>query len=550
MIQGKPLQSSSFEYNQWRSRFINIVLRVSCALGFGVFLISGITSSATPIELTIFTATYLTLLFVTFSSLRFAIKAGTFVIAGYLIGLYTLIQFGPWSDTLGFFITSIVFASILFDQRIDRRIFFLNLITMIAVGIMDVLGVLTITPNQLPPAGLGDWAIYCGKYIALAVPLMWAITLLKQDFGSLAEKFSLTINSLSKEQVDLKQRVEERSSSLIKKTEQLKATSYIARQTAEVENISLLLETVVNLVTDQFGYYHTGIFLVNETGEHAVLQAASSEGGKQMIKKGHSLPLSGENIIGYVITHKVPRIALNSGADAVRFDNPDLPDTRSEIALPLIIRNRTIGVLDIQSEQPEAFTLEDIDVLQTLSDQITMSIENTRLLDETQATLKQLETVTAVQTHEAWRQRTQKQSLAFTYTPLGLRAEPFPEEDENALTVPISLRGQKIGAISILRKDNESWNRVDRELINEVIYQASLAIENIRLLENTSQRAQQERTVSELAARFSQSLDIDGLLQTAARELGQVPEVSEVSIFIGQIPEQALQRRRPKRATG
>ncbi len=126
--------------------------------------------------------------------------------------------------------------------------------------------------------------------------------------------------------------------------------------------------------------------------------------------------------MGYVALQKKPRIANDVGADAVFFNNPELPMTRSELVLPLLIRERVLGVLDIQSDQPRAFSVDDIDVLQTLADQIAVAIENARLLDESQAALQQLEALTGMRTREAWRQKLQGRGRAFTYTPLGMRA--------------------------------------------------------------------------------------------------------------------------------
>jgi nitrate/nitrite-specific signal transduction histidine kinase len=108
----------------------------------------------------------------------------------------------------------------------------------------------------------------------------------------------------------LEQRVEERTAGLTRKTEQLRATSYIARKTAEVQDLGSLLNTVAKLVTDQFGFYHTGIFLMNETSDHVVLQAASSEGGQRMIERGHALAVGTQGIVGYVAAQKRPRLAL------------------------------------------------------------------------------------------------------------------------------------------------------------------------------------------------------------------------------------------------
>jgi GAF domain-containing protein len=184
--------------------------------------------------------------------------------------------------------------------------------------------------------------------------------------------------------------------------------------------------------------------------------------------------------------------------------------------------------------------MDDIDVLQTLSDQIAIAIENARLLDETQAAIMQLEALTSIRTQEAWMQKLREQGRAFTYTPLGLRAEkpPQSQSNNNAIRAPIVLRGRKIGNISLARKGEGKWSRLDERLLEEVANQVGLAVDNIRLLEEATLRARQEQTVGKLAARFSQSLDLDTLLQTAARELGQLPDVSEVSVFIGQANEQ------------
>jgi GAF domain-containing protein len=224
--------------------------------------------------------------------------------------------------------------------------------------------------------------------------------------------------------------------------------------------------------------------------------------------------------------------------------------TRSEVALPLLIGNKVLGVLDIQSDQPQAFRTDDIDVLQTLADQVAVAIENTRRIDEARAALMQIETLAAVRTREAWNQRLQDGGLAYTYTPLGLRSGGNTEESDLDVKIPITLRGQRIGSLSLTRKDGTLWNETDKDMISEVAYQTGLAIESVRLVEEATQRAKQEQTVGELATRFSQTMDIDNLLQIAARELGQVADVAEVSVYIGNMPEQAPQKRPAKRSTG
>jgi GAF domain-containing protein len=369
-----------------------------------------------------------------------------------------------------------------------------------------------------------------------------------RELAELAVDFNAMTANLSSLITDLERRVSERTEDITKKTEQLRAASYIARQTAEIQDLSLLLNLVVKLVSDQFGFYHAGVFLLNEAGDEVKLQASSSPGGRRMIEQGHAVKIGTSGIIGYVASQKKPRIALDVGTDAVLFNNPDLPMTRSQIALPLLVRGKLLGVLDIQSDKASAFAFDDMDVLETLADQVAVAIDNARLLDESQAAFLQLEALTAVRTREAWNQKLGKRQRVFTYTPLGLRAERPSEPEENTVEIPISLRGQKIGTISLARKSNVRWNKLDEDLMTEVATQAGLAVDNIRLLEEATERAKQEQIVGELAFRFSQALDIDSLLQTAAREFGQLPGVEETTVYIGEMsnPADASVNRRSK----
>ena len=415
----------------------------------------------------------------------------------------------------------------------QEREYFVRLITIFlsTLPFLIIAGIISANYLAKPIVGLRDAAEKISKgdfsYRITKIPSTRELADLAIDFNAMTANLSDLIN-------DLEQRVVERTSDLERKTDQLRAASFIARQTAEVHDLASLLDIVVRLVSDRFGFYHTGIYLINEAGDEAVLQAASSEGGLRMIESGHSISIGTLGIVGYALSQKRHRIVFDVGADAILFNNPDLPMTRSEAALPLIVRNKVLGVLDFHSDKPQAFTPEDIDILQTLADQVAVAIENARLLDESQAAVMQLETLTADRTREAWGQELNRKGRVFTYTPLGLRAEKIPLNDDNAINTAITLRGHKIGNISISRKENAEWNKTDEDFIMEVANQIGLAIDNIRLLEDATQRAKQEQTVGKLAARFGQSLDIDNLLQTAARELGQLPEVEEATVFISE----------------
>jgi len=509
-----------FSYQQWRERFLRVVLQGSCILGF-VAIALYLFSPSTPLYKVLALGTYGILVLVTlFGNLSYRIRAGVFLFLLFFAAFSSLFDHGI-ADASLLFLGFIVMTGLLFSPR---------------AGIYLIIGitVLIILLFGWSSASLGDAARLTAILVVVAIIIAIGLHTFQDEFTRTQQSARQTLDELRVERSTLEQRVDERTAGLSRKTEHLRATSYIARKTAEVQDLATLLDTVAHLVTDQFGYYHTGIFLMNESGNQVVLQAASSEGGQRMIERGHSLSVGTQGIVGYVAAQKKPRIALDVGTDAIFFNNPDLPLTRSEVALPLLIRNRVLGVLDIQSDKPQAFSLDDIDVLQTLSDQIAIAIENTRLLDETQAAMMQLEALTSMRTHEAWEQKLREHDRAFTYTPLGLRAEKTSQKNNNAISAPILLRGRKIGNISIARKGDGKWSKLDEGLLDEVANQVGLAVDNIRLLEEATQRARQEQTVGRLASHFSQSLDLDTLLQTAARELGQLPDISEVSVFIGQ----------------
>ncbi len=160
---------------------------------------------------------------------------------------------------------------------------------------------------------------------------------------------------------------------------QLAAAAEVARDATSILDVEQLLNETVHLISEQFGFYHAGVFLLDEAGEYAVLQAASSEGGQRMLARGHKLRVGKVGIVGKVAATGEPHIALDVGKDAVHFANPDLPDTHSEMGLPLRVRGRVIGVLDVQSTRVAAFTEDDVAVLQTLADQLAAAIANARL---------------------------------------------------------------------------------------------------------------------------------------------------------------------------
>ncbi len=171
---------------------------------------------------------------------------------------------------------------------------------------------------------------------------------------------------------------------------QLQTAAEIARHATTILDVETLLTQSVELICERFDLYYVGIFLLDPTGQWAVLRAGSGEAGRKMLEAGHRLEVGGPSMIGSCVARGEARIALDVGKEAVRFDNPLLPETHSEMALPLISRGRVIGAMTIQSTQPAAFSEEDITILQTMADQLANAIENARLHEEQQRRLTEL----------------------------------------------------------------------------------------------------------------------------------------------------------------
>jgi len=353
----------------------------------------------------------------------------------------------------------------------------------------------------------------------------------------------------------LEQRVAERTADLARRSIELEAAAQVAREAAAIRDVGQLLDTTVRLISERFDFYHVGIFLVDEPGEYAVLQAASSEGGQRMLAQGHRLKIGEVGIVGYVAGSGQPRIALDVGEDAVFFNNPDLPETRSEMALPLKIRDRVIGVLDVQSERPAAFSEKDVAVLQTLADQVALAIENARLLEESQRALRELEALYGQRLREAWAERVARQPAAYRYTGVGVGPVPpslaqemgaLPPQhqpvlqqdgDGHRLIAPIRLRGQTFGSI-VLRQDPQEkpWSPEEVALVEELSTQIGLALENARLLEETRRRAAREQLTREITDKMRRAVGIEDIIQTAVDELSRALGTSRTFVRLGMAP--------------
>lgn len=347
----------------------------------------------------------------------------------------------------------------------------------------------------------------------------------------------------------LEQRVKDRTLALEQRAVQFQIIANTARTIAAIQDLESLLPEITKLVSEQFKYYHTGIFLLDEPREFAVLKAANSEGGRNMLARQHRLRLDNNSIVGYTALLGEPRIALDVGIDSVFFNNPDLPETRSEMALPLRIGRRVTGVLDVQSIQKNAFTEEDINVLSILADQVAIAIENARLFGEAKVALAESRATFEKYIKQEWGRFGQRaRHTGFVYdgkqiAPLSGalkrdRAKSVAQTGSLSLdklsanvAIPIKLRGQTIGVLDVRpTKGQRQWTQDELALLEAAAERAALALENARLLESAQRRAARERAIGEISSRVGAVSDRDLILQAAVEELGRKIGNAEIII--------------------
>jgi len=358
-----------------------------------------------------------------------------------------------------------------------------------------------------------------------------------QALSDFSANLELRVTERTAELEERTRQLEETSAKVGARADQLSAIASVSRSIANVQNLDTLLTEIARLISLNFKYYHVGVFLLDDKREYAVLRATNSSGGKQMLERQHRLEVGRTGLVGSVAQSGRARIALDTGADAVFFDNPDLPDTRSEIALPLQVSGRVIGVLDVQSDLSNDFQNEDIETLSILADQIASAIQTAESFEATQKALQESERIYRSYIRQEWRTLISSQEHAgFEYDIKGVRPVLDTQNAKGgkklkgSTTIPIKIRDEVIGALSIQGDNEHNIDQDEVDIAEAIAERVALAIENTRLIEDSQRRAAKERTIGDISGRLGSLTDIDSIIQTAIQELGSNIPDADIAI--------------------
>jgi GAF domain-containing protein len=330
--------------------------------------------------------------------------------------------------------------------------------------------------------------------------------------------------------------LEKRSRDLERRETQIRTATQISRTISAQLDPEKLFTQVVELILERFDLYYVGIFLLDPGGEFAVLKAGTGEAGKAMLEAGHKLPVAGTSMIGWAVSRQQARIALDVGEDAVRFENPNLPYTRSELAIPMISGNQVLGAITIQSHLPNAFDKNDIVILEGIADSLAIAHENAILFKQIRSNLEEIHKLNQRYLADEWMEVVStKGDVSYSFE--NKNYETIREEPFETIEKPLILRDQVMGQI-ILEGDSCSLDSEDETFIESVATQAVLALENIRLMESTQRSAHHNRVVAELSQKVWESTDMDTILRTTLYELAEALQASNGLIRL-EIPQES-----------
>lgn len=544
----KFFQAPTYEGNPEKTLDARITHRVGVALlGLGILSIPFIFLLASPIREFALGSTglgifiWLTTIYLVKREKRTAAKI--IILAVNTFNLYTVVfAIGGLSGSTVFTLLFLLALANLLFPRTGAIIYGGVLLALVSILYgLDIAGI--VSEAAQPETSRTIFLIFLFTLIAIATVMAIASANYQQNISAVRQnelQLQERNTELNQLQESLETRITDRTAELERRANQLEAIATVARSTASLQNLEDLLPAITRLVSDRFDYYHAGIFLTDSEREFAVLRAANSAGGRNMLARQHKLKMDIHSIVGFATSRGEPRIALDVGSDAVFFDNPDLPDTRSEMALPLRVGGRIIGALDVQSTEPNAFSEADVNILSTLADQVAIAIENARLFSEAREALNRSEETFSQYVKQEW-SNFARQVKATGYKFDGVRTVPLDSKEAiekqkeipqtgslsldkapRDLSIPIKFRGQVIGVLDVKPKTgNRKWTQDDLTLLQAAAERTALALENTRLLETSQRRASRERTIGEISTKIGAVSDLESIMQTAVEELGR-----------------------------
>ena len=357
----------------------------------------------------------------------------------------------------------------------------------------------------------------------------------QDEIGQLAIAFNSMTNQLHHLLDSLESQVHER-------TAELALSMEVGRRAALIKELDQLLPTITEFIRESFDFYYVQVYLLDDLGQHLALRAGTGSVGQQLLETHHSVSIEEDLIVCWAATQGEAIVVSDTQEIEILPPNPLLPETQSELALPLIVEGRVIGVLDMQNNQVDTFTPNNLIVFEAMATQLAIAIDSAQQWVLAQEAQQKAGQAIRQLTHENWDAELtalrSKQNLGFTYDlmaimPLsdfgpdptngdGIEVQsPAAMTQSNGLTVPLIVQNQSIGRFAVTPPAHKTWSEDEQALLEAVAQQLAQKAENLRLFEQTQQRATREQIARQITDKIRASRNIETALKTAAEELAK-----------------------------
>ena len=523
-----PSKGAGDDIQYWRLKILNVVLIAAFILGGIVFYLNLIQELANNNWVVIILyAIILGWLFIItiFRSISYNLRAGTLLSLLFVVGLISATQYASYGDVRVWWLGLSILSAVFFGTwaGVGASIFSLLMYISIGWAMTQFIIVSPILEDYLNSPGMNQWT-------STSIPFFTVSLLGVISFGVIINGLRNNLQNASKLTAELEQErieLQQRTINLERREIQIRTAAEISRTISAELDPNKIFQQVVDLMKERFNLYYVGVFMLDDNEKFAALRVGSGEAGQKMIADGHILAVGGKSMIGWAISNRQARIALDVGEDAVHFQNPLLPLTRSELALPMISEKRALGAISIQSTQPEAFDQDDITVLQGIADSLATAIENANLFNQVEDNLEEIRTLHRQYLAKTWQDVIAREGdLTYSYEGNSFSGDPAPDADIVTLEVPLILRDQVIGTITVER-NQDTLTPEENTLVTDIATQAALALENARLVQQTERGAQYNRSVTEITSKVWASTTIEAIMRTALQEMGNTLGVTD-----------------------
>jgi len=425
--------------------------------------------------------------------------------------LYTIREFntGDSADTTWRLVITDS-QSTLFARFAVAMFFIVGVTIVVLIGVIYALN-RVITPILAPISNVSQQA----QQMTSGQPMKHVeapVTRVQTEEEAAALPISSALNTLSNRISQLTSDLNDQST---RYNRDMQIITNIGRETATLFDIDSLMQRSIELICNQLGFYHAQIFLIDDARVNAVLVKSRGEAGEKLLERGHQLAVGTDSVIGRVTSQSRPVIVNDTVGGEGHGFNPLLPDTRAEMALPLVVANQCIGALDIQSTDANVFHREDISKFQLIADQLAVAINNVRLREQSDQRIDQINRLNRQLTRDAWRDLENELGLDinYTYNLMDINTANETDVPEGSLVAPISIRGEVIGTLNATPPEGLSFSDGDQAILRAVAERVALAIENARLFQETQVVLSETEVLYELSRKLSEANTYDQLVE-------------------------------------